>query len=64
MALRKIDPSSSALAAAVRNKREMALRTRRLASGLSWNRDRDRLISYAEGLECEAEALEHQAAAQ
>jgi hypothetical protein len=41
----------------------MALRTRRLASGLSWNRDRETLMSYAAELECEAEALERQSAA-
>ena len=59
----KIDPdSSNALAAAARNKWEMALRTRRLASALSWNRDRETLMSYAEELEREAETLERRAA--
>jgi hypothetical protein len=42
----------------------MALHTRRLASALSWDRDRETLTSYAEELECEAEALERLAAAQ
>ena len=63
----KIDPTSSnALAAAARDKWGMALRTRRLASALSLSRDRDRatLMSYAEELEREGEALERQAAAQ
>jgi hypothetical protein len=48
---------------AARDKWEMALRPRRLASALSLNRDRETLMSYAEELECEAEALERQAAA-
>jgi hypothetical protein len=63
----KIDPASSdALAAAARDKWGMALRTRRLASAMSLNRDRDRatLISYAEKLEREGEALERPAVAQ
>jgi hypothetical protein len=63
----KIDlASSEAIAAAARAKWGMALRTRRLASALSLSRDRDRatLMSYAEKLEREGEALERQAAAQ
>ena len=63
MAPAQFDPFSSALAAAARHKREMARRTRRLASGLSWNHDRETLMSYAEQLECEAEVLERQTAA-
>ena len=55
---------SNALAAAARDKWKAALRTRQLASALSWNRDRGTLMSYAEELEREAEALERQAAAQ
>jgi hypothetical protein len=54
--------STDALAAAARDKWEMALRTRRLASALSFSRDWETLMSYAEELECEAEALERQAA--
>jgi hypothetical protein len=56
--------SSDALAAAARDKWKAALRTRQLASVLSWNRDRETLMSYAEELEGEAEALERLAAAQ
>ena len=56
--------SSDALAAAARDKWEMALRTRRLASALPLNRDWETLMSYAEELEHEAEALERQAAEQ
>jgi hypothetical protein len=60
----RIGPVSfDAFAAAARDKREMALRTLRLASALSMNRDRETLMSYAKELECEAEALERQAAA-
>jgi hypothetical protein len=60
----KIDRApSDAVAAAARDKWEMAWRTRRLASALSLNRDRETLISYAEELEREAEAVERQAAA-
>jgi hypothetical protein len=55
---------SDTLAAAARDKWKMALHTRRLASALSWDRDRETLTSYAEELECEAEALERLAAAQ
>jgi len=61
MAPAQIDASSPALAAAARDKREMALRTRRLASGLSRMRDRETFMSYAAKLECEAEALERRA---
>jgi hypothetical protein len=56
--------SSNALAAAARDKWEMALRTRRLASTLSLNRDRETLMSYSEELQCEAEALDRQTAVQ
>jgi hypothetical protein len=59
-----IGPGLSDALAAARDKWKMALRTRRLASALSWDRDRETLMSYAEELECEAEALERLAAAQ
>ncbi len=55
---------SDTLAAAARDKWKMALRTRRLASALAWDRDRETLTSYAEELESEAEALERLAAEQ
>jgi hypothetical protein len=55
---------SNTLAAAARDKWKTALRTRQLASALSLNRDRETLMSYAEELECEAEALERLAAEQ
>ena len=56
--------SSKALAAAAaRGKRDMALRARRLALGLSLNHDRERLMSYAEELEGEAQTLEREAGA-
>jgi len=55
---------SNTLAAAARDKWKMALRTRKLASALSWDSDRETLTCYAEELECEAEALERLAAAQ
>jgi len=55
---------SNTLAAAARDKWKTALRTRQLASALSLNSDRETLMSYAEELECEAEALERLAAAQ
>ena len=42
--------------------RELARDVRRLASGLALNNDRQRLMSFAEELEREAEALEEQAA--
>jgi len=58
---RILSGSSDALAAA-RDKRETALRALRLASAVL-DRDRETLMSYAEELECEAEALERQAAA-
>jgi hypothetical protein len=65
MVANRIHPASSdGLAAAARDKWKAAERTRQLASCLSWNRDRETLMSYAEELECEAEALERQAAAQ
>ena len=58
----KIDPASSdALAIAACEKWQMALRMRRLASAVL-DRDRETLMSYAEELEGEAEALELQAA--
>ena len=53
----------AASVAAARDKWKAALRTRQLASALSWNRDRETLMSYAEELEREAEALELQSAA-
>ena len=60
----RIGPASSdAFAVAARGKREMAWRTVRLASALSLNRDRETLMSYVKELECEAEALEREAAA-
>jgi hypothetical protein len=55
---------SDTLAAAARDKWQMALRTRKLASALSWDSDRETLTSYAEELEREAEALERLAAQQ
>jgi hypothetical protein len=64
MAAGEIDSAKSdSLAAAARQKWEMAQRTRRLASTLSLNRDRETLLSYAAELEHEAEALERQAGA-
>ena len=57
-----IGPVPSDALAAARDKRRAALRTRQLASALALNRDRQTLMSYAEELECEAEALERQAA--
>ncbi len=64
MVTSRIDPAASdAFAVAARGKREMAWRTLLLASALSLNRDRETLMSYAEELECEAEALERLAAA-
>jgi hypothetical protein len=42
--------------------RELARDVRRLASGLALDNDRQRLMSFAEDLEREAEALEEQAA--
>jgi hypothetical protein len=64
MASRGFSPASfDTLAAVARGKRQMALRTRRLASALPWDRDRETLTSYAEELEGEAETLERQAAA-
>ena len=42
--------------------RELARNVRRLASGLALDGDRQRLMSFAEELEREAEALEEQAA--
>ena len=53
---------SDALAAAARARWKAAWQTRRLASALSWSRDRETLTSYAEELEHEAEALEREAA--
>jgi len=41
--------------------RELARNLRRLASGLALNNDRQRLMSFAEELEREADALEEQA---
>jgi hypothetical protein len=57
------DPVPPDASAAARDKRRSARRTRELASVISLNRDRETLISYAEELEREAEALERQAAA-
>jgi len=42
--------------------RELARDVRRLASGLALDNDRQRLMSFAEELEREAEALEKEAA--
>jgi hypothetical protein len=42
--------------------RELARNVRRLASGLALDGDRQRLMSFAEELEREAEALEEEAA--
>jgi hypothetical protein len=65
MVASRIDPASSdVLATAVRDKRQEAERARRLALGISLNRDRQTLLWYAQDLEREAEALERQAAAQ
>jgi hypothetical protein len=52
---------SDALRAAAGDKWRAALRTSQLASALSRDRDRETLMSYAEELEREAAALEHQA---
>ena len=52
---------SDALRAAAGDKWKAALRTSRLASTLSWDRDRETLMSYAEELEREATDLERQA---
>ena len=52
---------SDALRAAAGDKWKAALRTSQLASALSWDRDRETLMSYAEELEREAAALERQA---
>jgi hypothetical protein len=61
MVVRKVDTASSdALVTAVRDRRDMALRSRLLASALSLNRDRETAVSYAEELEREAETLERQ----
>jgi hypothetical protein len=63
MDVRNINPvSSDALAAAARDKRQEAERARRLALGISLNRDRQTLLWYAQDLEREAETLEQQAA--
>jgi hypothetical protein len=63
MDVRNINPvSSDALAAAARDKRLEAERARRLALGMSLNRDRQTLLWYAQDLEREAETLEQQAA--
>jgi hypothetical protein len=63
MDVRNINPvSSDALAAAARDKRLEAERARRLALGISLNRDRQTLLWYAQDLEREAETLEQQAA--
>ena len=57
-----IDPvPAEGFAAAARDKWRTARRTRELASVVSLNGDRETLTSYAEELEREAEALEHQA---
>jgi hypothetical protein len=57
-----IDPvPADGFAAAAHDKWRAARRTRELAAQVSLNRDRETLTSYAEELEREAEALEHQA---
>jgi hypothetical protein len=64
MVASRIDPASSdVLATAVRDKRQEAERARRLALGISLNRDRQTLLWYAQDLEREAEALEREAEA-
>jgi hypothetical protein len=57
-----VDPVPPHASAAAHDMRRAARRTRELASVISLNRDRATLISYAEELEREAEALERQAA--
>ena len=65
MVASRIDPASSdVLTTAARDKRQEAERARRLALGISLNRDRQTLLWYAQDLEREAEALERQAAAE
>jgi Sec-independent protein translocase protein TatA len=55
-------PDSLHLVGEAKRLRELARDVRRLASGLALNNDRQRLMSFAEELEREAEALEEEAA--
>jgi hypothetical protein len=63
MAAWNINPApSDALAVAARDKRQEAEQTRRLALGMSLQRDRQTLLWYAQDLEREAQDLDRQAA--